>query len=65
MSQLVLAPNGTGATNMFLDCLWIAGIGNFSRAGDCDFQYLADRNFGVSRAGGRDFDGFGLETTRI
>src|SRR5882724_4036415 len=60
--RLILVPNRAGPGNMFLDCLWIARVCDFSRAGDGDFQCLAYRNLGVSCAGGGDCGGSGLET---
>ena len=62
--QLILVPNRTGAGDMFLDPLRVAGIGNFSRAGDGNFQCFAGPNLGVRRARGGDFGGFGLKTAR-
>ena len=63
--QLIPVPNRTGAGDMFLDPLRVAGIGNFSRAGDGNFQCFAGPNLGVRRARGGDFGGFGLKSARI
>ena len=61
---LIPAPDRTGAGDMFFDRFRIAGIGNFARASDRDFQCFAGHNLGVRRARGGDFGGFGLKTAR-
>lgn len=52
--------NRAGAGDVLLN-RWITRIGNFSRAGDSDFQRLSDRDFRVARACGGDFGCPGLE----
>ena len=62
--QLIFVTDRAGAGDVFLDRLRIARIRNFARAGNRDFQRLANRKLGVSCAGRGDFDGFRLKTIR-
>jgi hypothetical protein len=64
-AALLLVSNRAGAADVSLDCLWIAGVSDFPRACDGDFQCLANRNLGVRRSGGGDFGGSGLQTAGI
>ncbi len=44
--QLFFTPHGAGAGDVFFNH-WIAGIANFSRAGNGDFQRFGNRDFHV------------------
>jgi hypothetical protein len=57
---LVAVPNRSGAGDVFFNGR-IARVGNFSRAGNGDFQRFGDRDFRVPRACRGDFSGLGLE----
>ena len=59
--QLVLVPNRAGASEVFLDRLRVAGIRNFGRAGNGDFQCFGNRDFRVACACRGDFGGPGLK----
>jgi hypothetical protein len=58
---LLLVTNRSCAHDMLFDCGRIAGVGNFSGAGDRDFQSVAYHDVSIGRTGGRDFGGFGLQ----
>ena len=65
MAGLLFLPNRAGSGDVFLDCLWIAGVSDFSRSGDGNFQCLANRNLGLSCAGSGNFGSSGLETAGV
>ena len=65
MAGLLFLPNRAGTGDVFLDCLWIAGVSDFPRSGDGDLQCLANRDFGLSCAGRGDFGRSGLETAGV
>jgi hypothetical protein len=63
-TPLILAVNRAGAGDVFFNRR-IAGIGNFSRASNGDFQRLGDRYFRVPCARCGDFSGLGLEAACV
>ena len=63
-SQLVLAANRAGAGDVFFN-RGIAGISNFSCAGNGDFQRFGNCDFRVACACRGDFRGLGLQSARL